>query len=55
MVCPRCTGCVVTQGEDTRCVNCGWYRVDPLEEVLASSPASGPASRIVGTQMERRA
>jgi len=29
MTCPRCTGFVLTQYEETRCLACGWYDNPP--------------------------
>lgn len=41
MTCPRCQGCVVTQYDETRCMNCGWMQNEPL-----SVPAREPYWRI---------
>lgn len=41
MTCPRCTGFVVTQYDETRCLICGWYRNDPPPK-----PAREPYWRI---------
>ena len=43
--CYRCSGCVITQHGETRCISCGWYLMPvplPQEPTMAKSGASLP-------------
>src|SRR3990172_3242877 len=41
MPCPRCAGLVVTQYEETHCLQCGWYLNDPLPTPYVSPRVTG--------------
>jgi hypothetical protein len=34
MNCPRCSGLIVTQYDETRCLQCGWYDNPPYAESI---------------------
>ena len=49
--CPKCAGCIITQYDETNCINCGWVRQPlplPQEPTMMKSGAVLPQVVEVG-------